>query len=232
MDKPSFIRRMFEDIAFSYDLQNSVLSLRRDILWRKVLARSLRAACPEGIILDAATGTTEVAIEICLQNPSARIVGLDISQRMLGIGRRKILSRRVGDRVYLGLGDGRRLPLKDASVSAVSMAFGLRNIDERKAVLEEFMRVLKPGGPLRIMEFGYPDDPLLRTLYKLYFHHVLPPLGNFLSRTDYAYSYLVESVRAFPGEEAFFAEMESAGFKELGVQKLTFGIALIYSGVK
>ncbi len=232
MDKPAFIKRMFEDIAFSYDLQNSVLSLRRDVHWRKVLARSLEAASRRGIILDAATGTSEVAIEICRQNPGAKVVGMDISPGMIEIGRRKLLARRMGACVQLGLGDGRRLPVKDSSVSAVSMAFGLRNIEERGAVLAEFWRVLKPGGQLLIMEFGYPDDLLVRTLYKLYFNHVLPPVGNFLSKTDYAYTYLVESVRSFPGEEAFLGEMESAGFGNLQVKKLTFGIALIYSGIK
>jgi demethylmenaquinone methyltransferase / 2-methoxy-6-polyprenyl-1,4-benzoquinol methylase len=231
MDKPAFIRRMFEDIAFSYDCQNSVLSLRRDVSWRRELARIVRSAC-RGIILDAATGTSEVGIEICRQNPGARVVGMDISSRMLEMGRRKVRARGMDDRIHLGIGDGRRLPLKDSSVSAVSMAFGIRNIDERTEVLAEFRRVLQPGGQVLIMEFGYPDVPVLRQMYELYFNHVLPPVGNFLSKTDYAYTYLVESVRAFPDEAVFLREMEDAGFGGLDVVKLTFGIARIYSGIK
>lgn len=231
MDKTSFVKRMFEDIAFSYDLQNSVLSLRRDISWRRILARSLGASC-RGLILDAATGTSEVAIEICRQNGSAKVVGVDISPRMLGIASEKVRARQMDHRIHLGLGDGRTLPFKDGTFDAVSIAFGLRNIDERKEVLAEFGRVLKPGGQLLIMEFGYPEDPLLRMIYGFYFHYVLPPLGNRLSRTDYAYSYLVESVRSFPGKDAFLKEIGDAGFRDLGTRKLTFGIAVIYSGVK
>lgn len=230
-DKASFIRRMFQDIAFSYDLQNSVLSLRRDVSWRRVLARSIRAS-GKATILDAATGTSEVAIEICRQKPDVRVVGLDISSRMLAIGSEKVKARGMGDRIHLGLGDGRRLPFRDDSFLAVCIAFGLRNIDERNDVLTEFRRVLKPGGQLLIMEFGYPDDPLLRLIYEFYFNHVLPPLGNRLSRTDYAYTYLVESVRAFPTQKTFLNEIGDAGFTNLEVTKLTFGIAMIYSGIK
>lgn len=231
MDKPSFIRRMFEEIAFSYDLQNSVLSMRRDVAWRRVLTGSLRTPCG-GPILDMATGTSEVAIEICRQKKDAKVVGLDISRGMLEIGRKKITDRGMGNRIHLGLGDGRRLPLKDSSVSAVVIAFGLRNIDERGEALAEFRRVLCPGGQLLIMEFGYPDDPILGLLYRFYFKRLLPPLGNFLARSDYAYTYLVESVQAFPGQEVLLREMSEAGFDRLRMTKLTFGIALIYSGVK
>lgn len=231
MEKASFIRKMFEDIAFSYDLQNSILSLRRDVAWRKVLVRSLRIPS-KCTILDAATGTGEVTIEIVRQKPGVTVVGTDISLRMLAIGGRKVKQRKMENRVHLSLGDCRRLPFPGASFAAVSMAFGIRNIDERMQVLREFLRVLKPGGQLLIMEFGYPEDRLLRMLYELYFNHVLPPLGNWLSRTDYAYSYLVESVQSFPDEEAFLGEIEEAGFTGLSVRKLTFGIARIYSGSK
>ncbi len=124
MDKSSFIRRMFEDIAFSYDLQNSVLSLRRDISWRRVLARSLRIPC-KGIVLDLATGTTEIAVEICRQRPEAKVVGVDISSGMLDIGRRKVKARKMEERIQLGLGDGRLLPFKEASFCAATMAFAL-----------------------------------------------------------------------------------------------------------
>jgi demethylmenaquinone methyltransferase / 2-methoxy-6-polyprenyl-1,4-benzoquinol methylase len=230
-DKTSFVRRMFEDIAFSYDLQNSVLSLRRDISWRRVLARSIRAQ-GEGMILDAATGTSEVAIEICRQRPDARVVGLDFSPRMLEIGIRKVKARNLGARIHLGLGDGRRLPFRDGAFRAVCIAFGLRNIDERAEALSEFQRVLRPGGQLLVMEFGYPEAPIMRLLYEFYFNHVLPPLGNRLSGTDYAYTYLVESVRSFPTQEAFLRELEDAGFTDLEVMKLTFGITRIYCGVK
>jgi demethylmenaquinone methyltransferase/2-methoxy-6-polyprenyl-1,4-benzoquinol methylase len=221
---------MFEEIAFSYDLQNSVLSLRRDISWRRVLARMIRE--DRGWILDAATGTSEVAMEICRRKPEAQVVGVDISPGMLAVGMKKVKARRMGDRIHLGLGDGRRLPFRDGTFGAVCIAFGLRNIEERMVALQEFRRVLKPSGQVLIMEFGYPEDPLMRLAYEFYFNHVLPPLGNRLSRTDYAYTYLVESVRAFPNQKDFLREIEDAGFTDLGVTKLTFGIARIYSGVR
>ncbi|MEW6667797.1 MAG: ubiquinone/menaquinone biosynthesis methyltransferase [Thermodesulfobacteriota bacterium] len=231
MDRSTFIRRMFQEIAFSYDFQNSFLSLRRDVHWRKVLAQSIRQ--DEGtVVLDAATGTAEVAIEICRWRPGTRVVGVDFSPRMLVIGRKKLRARCLEDRVALATGDARRTPFKGASFGGVTMAFGLRNIDDRMQVLKEFRRILRPGGQLLIMEFGYPDNPLLRILYRLYFDHILPPVGNFLSRTSYAYTYLRESVQAFPKPEAFLEEIGEAGFSQPAVRKLTFGIARIYSGIK
>jgi demethylmenaquinone methyltransferase/2-methoxy-6-polyprenyl-1,4-benzoquinol methylase len=110
------------------------------------------------------------------------------------------------------------------------MGFGIRNIQERREVLAEFSRVLKSGGRLLIMEFDYPEEPLMRILYRFYFHRVLPSVGNWLSKTDYAYSYLVDSVRAFPRPNEFLKEMEAGGFKDLRVKNLTLGIARIYSG--
>lgn len=231
MEKAAFIRRMFEEISFSYDFQNSVLSLRRDVHWRKALAQSLRQDRGT-LVLDAATGTAEVAIEICRRRPGAQVVGMDFSPPMLAIGRRKLRDRSLEARISLATGDARQTPFKSGSFGGVTMAFGLRNIDERVQALKEFRRVLRPGGQLLIMEFGYPDNPFLRALYRLYFDHVLPPLGNFLSRTHYAYSYLRESVQDFPEPEAFLQEMGEAGFAEPAFRKLTFGIARIYSGIK
>ena len=117
-------------------------------------------------------------------------------------------------------------------MDAVTIAFGIRNIDERHEALAEFRRVLRPGGQLLVMEFGYPDDRVLGLLYRFYFHHILPPLGNRLSRTDYAYTRLADSVKAFPSPGAFIQELAAAGFVGLGVRKLTFGVARIYRGVK
>jgi len=231
MDRSTFIRRMFEEIAFSYDFQNSFLSLRRDVTWRKILARSIQGNGGT-LWLDAATGTAEVAIEISRQRPATRVIGVDFSPGMLAIGRKKIMGGERDDRIHLAAGDARRLPFSRVSFGGVTMAFGLRNIDERGEVLREFRRVLRPGGQLLIMEFGYPDNPVLRMLYRLYFNHVLPPLGNFLSRTDYAYTYLRDSVRAFPEPEDFLREIGKAGFSHLAIRKLTFGIARIYSGIK
>jgi demethylmenaquinone methyltransferase/2-methoxy-6-polyprenyl-1,4-benzoquinol methylase len=225
------VKRMFESIAFSYDFQNSALALGQDIIWRRVLAKSIQVLDGH-LILDMATGTGEVAIEICKHNPKIRVVGMDFSPAMLSIAWRKVRARNLEGRIHLSIGDARSLPLKNASFSAVTMAFGIRNIEERREVLSEFNRILKPGGQLLIMEFGYPDHPLLKRLYRLYFDRVLPLFGNWLSRTDYAYTHLVESVRSFPKEEEFLEEIGGSGFARLRVNKLTQGIAKIYSGTK
>jgi demethylmenaquinone methyltransferase/2-methoxy-6-polyprenyl-1,4-benzoquinol methylase len=225
------VRRMFESIAFSYDLQNSILSAGQDISWRKTLAGALQPGDGR-LILDMATGTAEVAVEICRRHPRSIVMGMDFSPRMLSKAWKKVRARSLEGRIHLSIGDARSLPLKNASFNAVTMAFGIRNIEERREVLSEFNRILKPGGQLLIMEFGYPDYPPLKRLYGLYFDRVLPLLGNWLSRTDYAYTHLVESVRAFPGDKEFLEEIGESGFAQLGVKKLTQGIAKIYSGIK
>jgi demethylmenaquinone methyltransferase / 2-methoxy-6-polyprenyl-1,4-benzoquinol methylase len=227
--KDSQVKRMFEDIAFSYDFQTSFLSLGRDIQWRRTLVRSIPVK-PGGWVLDMATGTAEIAIEICNQNPGVRVIGLDYSPGMVAIGAKKVKRRRLEDCIYLSIGDARCLPFENEHFDAVTMGFGIRNIQERDKVLAEFRRVLKPEGHLLIMEFDYPDDPLMRTLYRFYFHRILPPVGNWLSKTDYAYSYLADSVRAFPRPKEFLRELEESGFGRLQVKDLTWGIARIYRG--
>lgn len=229
--KDTEVRNMFETIAGTYDLQNSVLSLRRDIYWRKALARAIPIR-EHGLVLDVAIGTAEVAIEICRQHPAAKVIGLDFSPAMLKVGKQKIGTRQLADRIKVLAGDGRFLPVRSASVDAVTIAFGIRNIEERSLALQEFYRVLKPGGNLFIMEFSYPDNPLLYAIYRFYFDHILPPFGNWLSRTNYAYSYLADSVDEFPADPSFLQEIKDAGFSGLGVKKLTFGIAKIFHGVK
>lgn len=229
--KDTAVKAMFETIAPTYDFQNSFLSLRRDIYWRKVLAAGLNL--PEGsTVLDIAVGTAEIAIEINRQHPGLNVVGVDFSPGMLAVGRKKISRRSPDVRISLVAGDGRCLPVSSESSEAVTISFGIRNMDEREQVLAEFYRVLKPGGRLYIMEFSYPDNPLLYRLYRFYFDFVLPPVGNWLSHTDYAYSYLAESVDSFPSDHEFLGEIGRAGFVDLSVKKLTFGIAKIYGGLK
>lgn len=229
--KDTAVKTMFETIAGGYDFQNSFLSMGIDIYWRKALAAGLRL--PEhGIVLDVAIGTAEVAMEICRRHPGVRVVGVDFSPAMLAAGRRKIERRNFNNRIEMAAGDGRWLPVRSASVDAVTISFGIRNIEEKDLVLGEFYRVLKPGGRLCIMEFSYPDLPLLGGLYRFYFHHILPPVGNWLSGTDYAYSYLADSVDKFPADQEFLEAIAGAGFGDCGVRKLTFGIAKIFFGTK
>ncbi len=229
--KDTAVRNMFETIAWGYDFQNSFLSLRRDVYWRRALAERLQLK-DGGTVLDVAVGTAETALAISKRYPAARVVGVDFSPAMLAVGRKKIVGRGSEAKIHLSAGDGRQLPIRSGSAEAVTITFGLRNIEERGVALAEFHRVLKPGGRLFVMEFSYPDHPLLYRLYRFYFDHILPPLGNLISRTNYAYSYLAESVDDWPRDGVFLAEIAAAGFSDLRVQKLTFGIAKIYEGRK
>jgi demethylmenaquinone methyltransferase/2-methoxy-6-polyprenyl-1,4-benzoquinol methylase len=222
---------MFESIAFSYDFQNSFLSLGQDISWRRTLAR-LVTVPRGGVVLDLATGTAELATEICTHHPGVRVLGMDFSPRMLTIGQRKVRTKGLGARIDLGIGDARRLPLKAGCIDGATMAFGIRNIKERRDVLNEIWRVLKEGGQLSIMEFDCPDHPVFGRLYRLYLDYIMPPIGNWLSRTDYAYTYLARSVHQFPREDEFLREIADAGFRPLGVKRLSLGIAKIYKGIK
>lgn len=229
--KDDQVKRMFETIAFSYDFQNSFLSLGLDISWRRTLAKSVQVR-QGSVVLDLATGTAELAMAICTYHPEVRVLGLDFSPRMLAIGRRKASSKGLSGRIDLSLGDARRLPLKAGSVDGATMAFGIRNIQERSEVLREIRRVLRQGARLWIMEFDCPDHPALGVLYRIYFDRIMPPLGNWLSRTNYAYSYLARSVHEFPSEKDFLQEIAAAGFASVGVKRLSLGIAKIYEGIK
>ncbi|MFC1838565.1 ubiquinone/menaquinone biosynthesis methyltransferase [Thermodesulfobacteriota bacterium] len=225
------VKKLFEKVAFSYDLQNSVLSMGRDVAWRKKLAAELEIPI-DGLILDAATGTAEVALEISTQRPGCKIIGLDFSFSMLELGIKKIRSAAGKKRVALSAGDICHLPFKDNLFDAVTISFGIRNVDDRKKGILEFNRVLKPGGLLFIMEFAYPDNRFLKPFYSFYFRYIMPPLGNIISLTPGAYNYLVESVDSFPSPEDFVRELGSLGFKQLETFDLTFGIARIYRGLK
>ena len=225
------VKRMFDSIAFSYDFQNSFLSLGQDLSWRRALAGSVQVP-PRGIVLDLATGTAELAIQICAQHSGLRVAGLDFSPRMLAIGQRKARSKGLRRCIDLSLGDARRLPFKAASIDGATMAFGIRNIEERRDVLKEIWRVLKKGGQIWIMEFDCPDHPVFGRLYRFYLDHIMPPIGNWLSRTDYAYSYLASSVHGFPREDEFLREITDTGFTPLGVKRLSLGVAKIYRGIK
>lgn len=229
--KDSQVRAMFETIAPSYDFQNSFLSLRIDVGWRRKLARMASLENPK-VILDAAAGTAEVTLELLRRAPQAKVLGVDFSLGMLAKGKTKLQGRPENKRLELVCGDCRRLPTAAESVQAATMAFGIRNIEERQLVLEEFHRVLTPGGRLFIMEFGLPDAPLLGSIYRFYFRHVLPPVGNAISRTNYAYTYLRDSVLSFPDDDAFLRELSLAGFTECEVTPLTFGVARIFFGRK
>ncbi len=231
------VRGMFETTASTYDVQNRMLSLGRDRHWRRVFVRRLRLA-PASRVGDLAVGTGEIAIATCESYPDATVVGVDFSEGMLRVARRKIRAKRLEGRIELRTGDLRALPLPDAGtgpvagLDAITMSFTIRNISERLQVLRECWRVLKPGGLLQIMEMVMPESGVVAALYRWYFDHLMPLLGNWLSRTDYAYSYLMHSVHGFPSDQAFLAEMRLAGFERARAARITFGTATIFRAHK
>lgn len=233
LDKsPDRIAGMFDAIAGRYDLLNTVLSAGLDRYWRRRAIKSLQFTGRE-VLLDVCTGTADVAIAGARARQGAtRVVGVDFAGEMLRHGADKIRHARLSDRVHLIRGDAMRLPAAAASVDGVTIAFGIRNVEQPEIACAELMRVLRPGGRLAILEFGLPVLPAVRPLYLWYFRHVLPRIGRAVSRHSAAYSYLPESVGAFPWGEGFAQLLRDAGFNKVKSKPLTFGIVYLYSATK
>jgi demethylmenaquinone methyltransferase/2-methoxy-6-polyprenyl-1,4-benzoquinol methylase len=227
-----FVKDMFNAIAPRYDFLNRLLSLRQDVSWRRRMVRMLFV--PErGRVLDAACGTGDVMIELLCQKPWAGLVtGIDFAPEMLRIARQKIDLRKMGSKTALVAADTLALPMAEQSVDAVTIAFGIRNIMDRKAVLKKFHESLKPGGMLAVLELATPRHHLLRRLYLAYFQKLLPTIGGRFSRNRMAYRYLPASVVRFPEPEAFAALMASAGFCQVQWRCMTLGLATLHTGRK
>jgi demethylmenaquinone methyltransferase/2-methoxy-6-polyprenyl-1,4-benzoquinol methylase len=227
---PARIAGMFDQIAERYDLLNTVLSGGMDRYWRWRAIRSLRLTGRERL-LDVCTGTADVALAAARRVAGARrVVGVDFAGAMLAHGRRKVADGALDARVQLVRGDAMHLPAASRSVDAVTVAFGIRNVQDPDAACREMLRVLAPGGRLAILEFGLPVVPAVRPLYLWYFNHVLPRIGRAVSRHTGAYSYLPQSVGAFPWGEAFAEKLRAAGFSQVDAKPLTLGIVYLYSG--
>jgi demethylmenaquinone methyltransferase/2-methoxy-6-polyprenyl-1,4-benzoquinol methylase len=223
---------MFDRIAPRYDLLNRLLSFRRDVAWRRALARALPAE-KSLRVLDLATGTADVLISLSrVRGKIARGVGLDKSAGMIARGKDKIAHESGAAALSLVRGDACGIGFRDESFDAVSMAFGIRNVPDVSAALREIHRVIRPGGRALILEFSLPRNALLRAGYLMYFRHVLPRVGGFVSGDAQAYKYLNESVEAFPRGEGFLALMRQAGFRNSTATALSFGIATLYVGEK
>lgn len=217
---------MFDRIAARYDTMNRVLSFGLDKGWRKRTVRAL-ALGDRPRVLDLATGTGDLAIDIARRHPDATVIGLDPSREMLAIGERKIAQRKLRDRVTMVLGDAQALPYGDDEMNATTIAFGIRNVPDRPKALREMARVVKPGGRVAILELGEPRHGLLAGAARFHTRHVVPRLGALLSGAR-EYRYLQRSIAAFPPADEFAAIMERAGLKVLEVVPLTFGACTLY----
>lgn len=216
----------FDAIAPRYDLLNRILSFGIDRSWRRrtVRALDLRAGMR---VLDLATGTADLAIEIARRCPGVEVIGLDPSSRMLEIGLRKVRARRLEHRVELRLGQAESVDLPDRSFDAITMAFGIRNVPDRDRALREMARLGRPGAPIAILELGEPRASPWSRLASLHIHRLVPAVGALLSGAR-AYRYLARSIAAFPPPEAFLAQMRAAGLERPQCVAWTFGVCHLY----
>jgi demethylmenaquinone methyltransferase/2-methoxy-6-polyprenyl-1,4-benzoquinol methylase len=225
---PDRIAGMFDAIAPRYDLLNHLLSAGVDRRWRKRAIASLALRGRETLI-DVCTGTADVALEA---TGAARVVGVDFAGAMLTFGLRKVHAANQGRRIALIRGDAMRLPARDRSADAATVAFGIRNVQRPDVACAEMARVLRPGGRLAILEFGVPRIPGVSALYLWYFRRVLPLVGRMISGHTGAYSYLPASVGTFPPPAEFMTILRHAGFAEVRAVPLTFGIVYLYTAVR
>ena len=230
-EKGERIRAMFGSIAPRYDLLNRLLSLGIDRRWRRFAVGQI-GLTGAGRVLDVATGTGDVALEIAAQTPaSVSIVGVDFCPEMVELGRVKVEASRHAGRIELQVAPCEEIPFEDFSFDAATISFGIRNVVDRAKGLSEMRRVLKVGGRIVILEFSTPTSPLFRSLYHFYFLKVLPVIGGVFSRES-AYRYLPDSVMEFPSREKFKAMMTEVGFRDVRHVDLTGGIATVYIGTR
>lgn len=227
---PEKISGMFDAIAGRYDLLNTVLSGGVDRYWRYHAIKSLKLTGRERV-LDVCTGTADVAIG-AVRKGAARVVGVDFSGAMLTHGLVKVEKGGLSDRIQLVRGDAMNLPIASSSVHGATIAFGIRNVQRPDVACRELVRALRPGGRLAILEFGTPSSPLFGPIYQWYSRHVLPRIGRAVSRHDAAYTYLPESIGAFPYGDDFARILSAAGFSHVEARPFMFGAVYLYTGQK
>jgi demethylmenaquinone methyltransferase / 2-methoxy-6-polyprenyl-1,4-benzoquinol methylase len=229
--KKKQVENMFDKIAFRYDFLNRFLSAGIDLSWRRKAIKELKDLQPQNI-LDVATGTGDFAItSYKILNP-ANITGIDISDGMLELGRKKVEKLGLSNKIQLLNGDSEAILFGDKSFDAVTVAFGVRNFENLEKGLNEIYRVLKPGGKLVILEFSKPTAPVIKSLYKLYMKFITPKIGKLISKNNEAYKYLNDSVQQFPEKETFTNILKKLKYRNSFYKTLSLGICTIYCGEK
>lgn len=224
--KKEQVRDMFDNIAGKYDLLNHTLTLGIDVLWRRKAIKKLSVVKPRRV-LDIATGTADFALEAVKLNPE-EIIGIDISSEMIEVGKQKVKKEGYDRLIKLRLGDSEAIDMEENSVDAITVGFGVRNFENLELGLTEIRRVLRPGGAVAILEPSYPDKFPLKQLFYIYFRWITPLIGRLISGDDSAYTYLPESVKAFPNGKDFVNICLKVGFKEATYHPLTFGSCALY----
>jgi len=231
LSKKEQVATMFDSIAFRYDFLNRFLSAGIDITWRKKAIKQLASINPQSV-LDVATGTADVALMTYQLLKPNKIVGIDISEGMLDLGRKKIAEKGLQHTIELFTGDSENIGFDNASFDAITVAFGVRNFQNLLKGLTDMNRVLKPGGKLVVLEFSKPKNPLFKSFYNLYMNTIAPSFGMMVAKNKDAYQYLNDSVQAFPEGNSFLGIMQQAGFTKTYLKTLTLGICTIYCGYK
>jgi len=231
LNKKQQVASMFDDIAFRYDFLNRFLSAGIDVKWRKKAIKQLAALHPK-TILDVATGTADVAIMASGILKPDKITGIDISEGMLDIGRKKIQKLGLENTIELLNGDCETINFENDSFEAVTVAFGVRNFQNLEKGLTEIKRVLKPGGKLVVLEFSKPQKPIVKIMYNMYMKFICPTLGKIFSKNRNAYQYLDESIQKFPEGKNFTDILDNLGYKKTYSKPLSLGICSIYCGEK
>jgi len=231
LSKKQQVAAMFDKIAFRYDFLNRFLSAGIDVSWRKKAIKQLKALQPQ-YILDVATGTGDVAILAEKMMRPVKITGIDISEGMLDIGRKKVQKLGLQNKIELLQGDSETISFADDSFDAITVAFGVRNFQNLEKGLTEMLRVLKPGGKLVVLEFSRPKQLIFKTIYNLYMKTIAPGFGKLIAKNKDAYQYLNDSVQRFPEGKDFIGILNKTGYKLTDYKTLTFGICSIYWGNK
>ena len=231
LTKKQQVAEMFNDIAGRYDFLNRFLSGGIDTLWRRKALNQLKEVRPTAI-LDVATGTGDMAILATRFFKHTKVVGIDISNGMLDIGRKKVEKARLEDEIQLLNGDSEAIRFENNSFDAVTVAFGVRNFQHLQQGLAEIRRVLKPGGKLVVLEFSRPTYPVVHSVYRFYMKYITPNVGKLFSKNRHAYEYLDESIKKFPEGKNFIAILDNLGYKKTYSKSLSLGICSIYCGTK
>ena len=230
LSKKEQVTKMFDTISKEYDGLNRVISFGIDVKWRKKVVDLIAATHPK-TILDIATGTGDLAIQL-VETKATKIIGLDISEGMLEVGRKKIANQNLSNAIEMVVGDSENLPFEDNSFDAITVAFGVRNFENLEKGLSEILRVLKPNGIFIILETSVPTKTPYKQGYTFYTKNVLPLIGRLFSKDKYAYSYLCESASVFPYGEALNNILRKIGFTNATALPQTFGVATIYMSSK
>lgn len=229
--KSEQVREMFDSIAPAYDFMNRAMTFGIDKLWRAKAVKMIRNHSPRQI-LDIATGTGDLAIKLARELPKVKIAGVDLSEGMIEIGRKKVAEAGLDERVEMMTGDCLSLPMADGSYDCVTVAYGVRNFERLLQGYREMLRVLRPGGMLCVIELSTPTSAIVKPLYKIYTRYIIPAVGRMVSKDVRAYSYLPESIAAVPQGDYMLAIMREAGFTDTRHRPLTFGTCTIYTASK